>query len=128
MSHFLHGLLTFFLQAARLLCFPPLVLSSTWPVGDSLVAIITLTDKIFERPADSTGHRLIWWGGGRRQFAKNPMLHRIILRKSTTFTYVHLRGNKSQVSLRRSLSDKIGQTLTLHRYVTNEHCGTVVNV
>jgi len=25
---------------------------------------------------------------------------------------------------RRSLSDKTGQTLTLHRYVTNKQCGT----
>jgi len=25
---------------------------------------------------------------------------------------------------RRSLSDKIGQTLTLHRYGTNNQCGT----
>jgi len=60
----------------------------------------------------------------RRQFAMNPMLHRTILRKSVTFAYVQLRGNKSKVGLRRSLNDKIGQTLTLHRYGTNEHCGT----
>jgi len=59
----------------------------------------------------------------RRQFAMNPMLHRTISHKSITFAYVQLRGNKSKVTL-RSLSDKIGQTLTLHRYGTNEHCGT----
>jgi len=40
---------------------------------------------------DSSGHRLIWWGGGmRHRFATNPMLHRTILRKSNfrirTFT------------------------------------------
>jgi len=29
----------------------------------------------------------------------NPMLHRTILRKSITFAYVHLRGNKSKLGL-----------------------------
>jgi len=59
----------------------------------------------------------------RRQFAMNPMLHRTIIRKSITFAYVQLRGNKSKVGLRKSLSDKTGQTSTLHRYGTNEQCG-----
>jgi len=62
-------------------------------------------------------------GGVRHQFAMNPMLHRTIMRKSITFAYVQLRGNKSKVGL-RSLSDKTCQTLTLHRYGTNEQCGT----
>jgi len=31
----------------------------------------------------------------RYRFAMNPMLHRTVLRKSITFAYVHLRGNKS---------------------------------
>jgi len=52
MSHFLHCLLTFFLHAAHFLCLPPSLLSRTWPVGESLVAIITLEDSIFGRPAD----------------------------------------------------------------------------
>jgi len=30
----------------------------------------------------------------RYRFAMNPMLHRTILRKSITFAYVYLRGNK----------------------------------
>jgi len=59
----------------------------------------------------------------RHQLAMNPMLHRTIMRKSITFAYVQLRGNKSKVDL-RSLSDKTSQTLTLHRYGTNEQCGT----
>jgi len=62
-------------------------------------------------------------GGMRRQFAMNPMLHRTIMRKSITFAYVQSRGNKSKVGL-RSLSDKTGQTLTLHRYGTKEQRGT----
>jgi len=45
------------------------------------------------------------------------------MRKSIIFAYMQLRGNKSKVGL-RSLSDKTGQTLTLHRYGTNEQCGT----
>jgi len=66
----------------------------------------------------------LFGGGMRRQFAMNPMLHRTIMRKSITFAYVQLRGNKSKFGLRRSLSDKTGQTLTLHRYGTNKQCGT----
>jgi len=62
-------------------------------------------------------------GGMRRQFAMNPMLHRTIMRKSITFAYVQLQRNKAKVGL-RSLSDKTGQTLILHRYGTNEQCGT----
>jgi len=42
----------FLLQAVPLLCLSPSVLSRTWPVGDNLVAIITLEDKIFGRPAN----------------------------------------------------------------------------
>jgi len=33
----------------------------------------------------------------------NPMLHRTILRKSITFAYVHLRGNKSKLGLEASV-------------------------
>ena len=65
-----------------------------------------------------------YFGGGmRHQFAVNPMLHSTIMRKSITFAYVQLRGNKSKAGL-RSLRDKTDQTLTLHRYGTNEQCGT----
>jgi len=35
----------------------------------------------------------------RYRFAMNPMLHRTTLRKSITFAYVHLRGNKSKHGL-----------------------------
>ena len=55
--------------------------------------------------ASSSAHRLIWWGGMRCQFAMNPTLHRAILRKSITFAYVHLRGNKSKVSSFASTSN-----------------------
>jgi len=51
----------------------------------------------------SSGHRLIWWGGMRRQFAMNPMLHRTIIRKSITFAYVQLRGNKSKIGFKKKL-------------------------
>jgi len=33
----------------------------------------------------------------RYRFTMNPMLHGTILRKSITFAYVHLRGNKSKL-------------------------------
>jgi len=47
----------------------------------------------------------------RREIAMmNPMLHRTIIHKSITFAYVHLRGHKSKVVLRKSLSDITGQT------------------
>jgi len=36
-------------------------------------------------------------GGMRCRFAMNPMLHRTIMRKSITSTYLHLRGNKSKL-------------------------------
>jgi len=35
----------------------------------------------------------------RNRLAINPMFHRNILRKSITFAYVHLRGNKSKPGL-----------------------------
>jgi len=41
-----------FLQAVRLLCLSPTVLSRIWPVGDGPVAIIMLENKIFGRPAN----------------------------------------------------------------------------
>jgi len=47
----------------------------------------------------SSGHRMIWWRGMRCRFAMNPMLHRAIMRKSITSTYVHLRGSKSKLGL-----------------------------
>jgi len=34
---------------------------------------------------NSSGHRLIWWGGMQYRFAMNPMLHRTILRVSIIF-------------------------------------------
>jgi len=46
----------------------------------------------------SSGHRLIWWWGDAMSIC-NPMLHRTILRKSITFVYVHLGGNKSKLGL-----------------------------
>jgi len=46
------------------------------------------------------------------------------MRKSITFAYVHLRGNKSTVGLRRSLSDKTSQPFTLQPYGTNKQRGT----
>jgi len=49
----------------------------------------------------SSGHRLIWWGM-RYRFAMNPVLHRAILRKSITFAYVRLRGNKSKLGLKEA--------------------------
>jgi len=47
---------------------------------------------------NSSGHKLIWWGM-RCRFSMNPMLHRTIMRKSITSTYIHLRGNKSKPGL-----------------------------
>jgi len=35
----------------------------------------------------------------RYRFAMNPMLHRTVLRKSITFVYVRLRGNKAKLDL-----------------------------
>ena len=66
MSHFLHCLLTFFVQAAHFLCLPSSVLFRTWPVGDSLVAIVTLEDKnlddqqnLGQNPTEASGS--FWW-------------------------------------------------------------------
>jgi len=39
------------------------------------------------------------YGAMRRRFAMNPTFHRTILRKSITFAYVHLRGDKSELRL-----------------------------
>jgi len=55
----------------------------------------------------SSGHRLIWWGEMRYRFAMNPMVHKTILHKSITFTYVHLRGNKSKLGLEEALMIKL---------------------
>ena len=38
-------------------------------------------------------------GRMRCRFSMNPMLHRTIMRKSITSTYIHLRGNKSKLGL-----------------------------
>ena len=91
---------------------------------DGSAAHIHISLTVPQAQAGSSGHRLIWWEGMRCRFAMNPMLHRTILRKSITFAYVHLRENKSKLGLRRSLSEKTGQTLTLHRCGTNKQYGT----
>jgi len=65
----------------------------------SLAGIDSTTDDIcMFGPVAGT----CWFGGGGAMSICNPVLQRTILRKSITFAYVHLRGNKSKLGLKEA--------------------------
>jgi len=106
-SHAIYGIISalhhipLHINGAWLLLVPVKTEVDLQPLKTNYV-VIQLAVSRPRRVSVSSGHRLIWWGRMQCRFAMNPMLHRTILRKSITFAYVHLRGNKSKFGLEAS--------------------------